>query len=272
MAKQTINLGTAANDGTGDNLRAGGTKINENFTEVYAAAAAAQEAADDAGTAAGAAASAASAAAAAAEDAQEAADAAQTTASGAATAATTALTAANEADDTADTAAAAAAAAQATADTALARHSLTQTKFIDVPTASLGAVFTDIPGLTFDLEANKKYEFSAVIQAYTDQTTTGIDVAVNGPANFVRLSYSQPRYGATGVVKSIATAYDNNTASGTGPSVGTPGRLFEMDGKIQTGDTAGILAFRIKRENVGTGPVVEPGSWATVKEVFTWGT
>ena len=35
MPKQTINRGTAANDGTGDNLRAGAAKINENFDELY---------------------------------------------------------------------------------------------------------------------------------------------------------------------------------------------------------------------------------------------
>ena len=35
MAKQSINRGTAANDGTGDNLRAGAAKINENFDELY---------------------------------------------------------------------------------------------------------------------------------------------------------------------------------------------------------------------------------------------
>lgn len=35
MAKQTISLGTSANDGTGDNLRSAGTKINANFTELY---------------------------------------------------------------------------------------------------------------------------------------------------------------------------------------------------------------------------------------------
>jgi len=35
MGKQTIDLGTVANDGTGDNLRAGGTIINENFDELY---------------------------------------------------------------------------------------------------------------------------------------------------------------------------------------------------------------------------------------------
>ena len=35
MAKLSINLGTNPNDGTGDNLRGGGTKINANFTEIY---------------------------------------------------------------------------------------------------------------------------------------------------------------------------------------------------------------------------------------------
>lgn len=35
MAKQTINLGTVANDNTGDTIRVGGDKINDNFTEVY---------------------------------------------------------------------------------------------------------------------------------------------------------------------------------------------------------------------------------------------
>lgn len=35
MAQQTINLGATGNDGTGDTLRAGGAKINANFTELY---------------------------------------------------------------------------------------------------------------------------------------------------------------------------------------------------------------------------------------------
>ena len=35
MAQQTINIGTVANDGTGDPLRTAFDKINDNFTEVY---------------------------------------------------------------------------------------------------------------------------------------------------------------------------------------------------------------------------------------------
>lgn len=36
MAQQVLNIGTAANDGTGDDLRAGAGKINANFAELYA--------------------------------------------------------------------------------------------------------------------------------------------------------------------------------------------------------------------------------------------
>jgi hypothetical protein len=35
MAKQTIDIGTAPNDGTGDTLRISFGKINDNFTETY---------------------------------------------------------------------------------------------------------------------------------------------------------------------------------------------------------------------------------------------
>ena len=35
MAKQTINVGTSPNDGTGDTLRDSMVKVNSNFTEVY---------------------------------------------------------------------------------------------------------------------------------------------------------------------------------------------------------------------------------------------
>ena len=35
MAKQLVNRGSTANDGTGDTLRTAAQKINENFTELY---------------------------------------------------------------------------------------------------------------------------------------------------------------------------------------------------------------------------------------------
>ena len=35
MAQQSLNLGTNANDGTGDTLRVAMDKVNDNFTELY---------------------------------------------------------------------------------------------------------------------------------------------------------------------------------------------------------------------------------------------
>jgi hypothetical protein len=37
MAKQTINIGSSPNDGTGSTLRDGGDLINDNFNEIYTA-------------------------------------------------------------------------------------------------------------------------------------------------------------------------------------------------------------------------------------------
>ena len=37
MSKQLIGIGSTANDGTGDNLRVGGDKVNDNFNEIYTA-------------------------------------------------------------------------------------------------------------------------------------------------------------------------------------------------------------------------------------------
>ena len=36
MAQQTVNIGSSANKGDGDPIRTAFTKINENFTELYA--------------------------------------------------------------------------------------------------------------------------------------------------------------------------------------------------------------------------------------------
>ena len=36
MAQQSINIGTTANDGTGETVRSAFDKTNDNFTELYA--------------------------------------------------------------------------------------------------------------------------------------------------------------------------------------------------------------------------------------------
>ena len=36
MARKVINIGTTGNDATGDSIREGFNKVNQNFTEIYA--------------------------------------------------------------------------------------------------------------------------------------------------------------------------------------------------------------------------------------------
>ena len=43
MAQQTINIGSSANDGTGDPLRTAFDKINDNFSELYGSTAEAND-------------------------------------------------------------------------------------------------------------------------------------------------------------------------------------------------------------------------------------
>ena len=47
MAQQSINIGTSANDGTGDPLRTAFDKINDNFSELYGSSAEANDLLED---------------------------------------------------------------------------------------------------------------------------------------------------------------------------------------------------------------------------------
>lgn len=121
----------------------------------------------------------------------------------------------------------------------------------------LGSTFTDITSLSFSVANGKTYAFHFFIVADSDATTTGIDVAVNGPTTTF-LYYTQKYWTGGGARPVAATlSYDNNTAS-TG-SNGPVARIFEVHGIIKP-SADGTLAARIKREAVGSGPNVRAGS------------
>lgn len=124
----------------------------------------------------------------------------------------------------------------------------------------IGASFADVTSLGFPVAANTAYSFEYFIIADADATTTGIDVAVNGPSSPTAINYEQ-NYWTSTTVQAIAqaTAYDNNTASTA--SNGTTQRIFRVWGILRNGANAGTLIARIKREAVGTGPNVRAGSW-----------
>jgi hypothetical protein len=125
----------------------------------------------------------------------------------------------------------------------------------------IGSAFATITGLNLALEAGKSYSFEFGLICDSDATTTGIDVAITGPASPTALNYTAEHWtSATAKAFRGVAGYDDN--AGTTGSCGTARRLYVMRGVIVNGVNAGNLAPRVKREAVGTGPNVRAGSYA----------
>lgn len=124
----------------------------------------------------------------------------------------------------------------------------------------IGTAFATVTGLDLPLLANTAYQFEFGILADADATTTGIDVAVTGPASPTQLHYTLESWtSATAKAFRGATGYDDNAANAN--SCGATARMYVVRGIIRNGANAGNLSPRIKRENVGTGPNVRAGSY-----------
>lgn len=125
---------------------------------------------------------------------------------------------------------------------------------------AIGTSYADVTSLGFPVAASTNYAFKYVLFCDANATTTGIDVAVNGPASPTLIAYTQMYWtSATATAFRGATAYDNNTASTA--SNGTAAKGFVVEGVLRNGTNAGTLIPRAKREAVGTGPNVRAGSF-----------
>lgn len=125
---------------------------------------------------------------------------------------------------------------------------------------AIGTAFADVTGTGLAVAANKAYAFEFVLLCDADATTTGIDVACNGPASPTAITYEQVYWtSATARTERCATAYDANTASTA--SNGTAVKVYRVAGVLRNGNNAGTLIARAKRENVGSGPNVRAGSY-----------
>ena len=130
----------------------------------------------------------------------------------------------------------------------------------------IGTAFADVTGTGLSVAANTAYYFEFYILIDSDAVTTGIDVAVNGPASPTALAYKQLYWtSATATAIRGANAYDNNPAATA--SNGTAARVFEVTGIIVNGANAGTLIARAKREAVGTGPNARAGSFGRLTKL-----
>ncbi len=119
---------------------------------------------------------------------------------------------------------------------------------------SLTTAFADMSGTGLLVATNTNYAFKFHLSCDANATTTGIDVAVNGPSNSNGITYTQLYWtSATAAARAGSTSYDNDTASTD--SNGTSRRLFEVYGIFRNGSNEGTLIGRAKRENVGSATV-----------------
>lgn len=122
---------------------------------------------------------------------------------------------------------------------------------------AIGTAFADITDLGFALTSGKTYRFHYYLIMQSDATTTGIDVAINGPATTI-LEYTVRFWG--GVNTEGARAY--NAYDGAVPLLASNGatpRIYEVFGIVKP-SAGGTLIPRAKREAVGSGPDCLAGS------------
>jgi hypothetical protein len=140
-------------------------------------------------------------------------------------------------------------------------NNLTRGPIVALKTAdqtAIGTAYADVTDTGLSLESGHTYFFEFRLICDSDATTTGIDVACNGPTAST-IIYEQIYWtSATARTERTATAYNNNTASTA--SNGTARRIFIVRGIVIT-TAAGTLIARAKRESVGSGPNVRAGSF-----------
>lgn len=127
-------------------------------------------------------------------------------------------------------------------------------------TSTAGA---DVTGLRFNARANDTYAFFAVIVTSTAVGTTGIQLAMNGPASPVAFSAKIECPTAAGThVETNVSAYESYLANGT--SAGSTRMVCRISGVLVNGANAGFVAVRFKTSANGSAVTVHAGSWGLV--------
>lgn len=132
--------------------------------------------------------------------------------------------------------------------------------------------FADITGLTFAVEANKKYLLEANIIMTTSATTTGFGLSVNGPASPVQVAGVAWTFGT--ISANTAGYYGGYVIDGYDVGSTTLGATTASPTKwpavarvlFENGSTAGTLAVRFKAETAAT-VTAKSGSFATLREI-----
>jgi hypothetical protein len=119
-------------------------------------------------------------------------------------------------------------------------------------------VFTDITDLTFAIDANEVFVFTAYL--FVNTGGGGIKTAVNGPAGLSRL-----RAGCPSLDYPYASAYDSNiTFTAAVSFLG----FLQISGFVVNGVNAGTFAMRFAQNSSNiTGCTIEQRSWLEYRKL-----
>lgn len=125
----------------------------------------------------------------------------------------------------------------------------------------------DVTGLSFSVLAGTDYEFEFLIPFMTAALTTGLALALNGPASptLLAVKIEVPISASASVVRH--TNLYNTEALGTAVDVVNVPRLATIVGVLRTGATAGNVIARFRSEVAASAVTVKAGAlvrWQTI--------
>lgn len=121
---------------------------------------------------------------------------------------------------------------------------------------------TDITGLSLPIAANADLMFEALIIWQSAATTTGIRIAINGPAGAVEVTaLAEIQTSAAAFALQLHTGYQGGAAT-TSIDTANARRVARLSGVVRNGPNAGTLSIQVASEVAGSVVTVKRGSWA----------
>lgn len=121
---------------------------------------------------------------------------------------------------------------------------------------------TDIAGLSMPIAANADLIFEALLVWQSAAATTGIRLAINGPAGALEITaLVEIQTSATAFALQLHTGYQGGAATASIDTANTR-RVARLSGVVRNGATAGAVSVQAASEVAGSAVTVKRGSWA----------
>lgn len=140
------------------------------------------------------------------------------------------------------------------------------TKFVTADQSDTTGSFVNVTDLGFSVAANTVYVFDCAFSVSGAASTTGVQIAFNGPASPTNFQYSGlASTSNTAITFPNGNTYDSTNLLPTGSSA-TPGATVtqRFAGTLENGANAGTFTARLQTEVGGSAATIIRGSWCRV--------